>query len=463
MTTVTDEDAIMTLDAWAADPAHFFREVMGTPIYAKQREIAEAVRDHPAVAVVGCNGSGKDYIAGRIMVWWQNSRVGAKTIVLGPTHRQVRDILWAEARHSYLQSKTALGGYMTPVDARYTLDDQHKAQGFSPDNPLNITGWHAENLLVIVTEAHAVKQIDIEYMKLLQPRRLLLTGNALTTAGEFFMAFHEKTDIYHGVHISAYDTPNLIARREVVPGMITEELIEQRRRDWGEDSPLYRASVLGEFPDDLEDAVVSRRAVQDAIKRRFDPEVQVGRRKLSCDVARFGDDNTVVYFHHGKISRMAWKTTGNDTMAVTGRLVRLAKEYKTDDLIIDDVGVGGGVTDRLRELKKGGHADLARVRIVAFNGGKVARDSDDFVNAITEAWLVTARRFKDGELDIDDNPALVSQLSSRKKIITSSGKLQLEPKKQYKERGGRSPDDADAFCMGQAPEPPTPSVRWIDV
>lgn len=464
MTTLTDDE--VAVDLWTRDPAYFMREVLHTNTYAKQIEIAEAVRDHPQVAVVGCNSSGKDYMAGRIMLWWQNSRWDAKTVVIGPTLRQVRDILWNEARAALQASPVLLGGQMTPVDSRYDhpeLGPLHRAIGFATDNPYNLTGWHAPNLLVIITEAHNVDQRHIDAVKFLQPKRLLLTGNPFTDVGEFFEAFHSKSDLYHSIHISASDTPNLQGRGEVVPGMVTEAIIEQRRADWGEESALYQASILGKFPDDMEDAVVSRRYVQAAFDRVIDKASQSGRRKLSCDVARYGDDSTVVYFHHGKVSRMVHKAYGHDTMRTAGKLVRLAAEYEANDIIIDDVGVGGGVTDRLGEIKREPGDKLRGVRVVAFNGGASPRDEDNFVNAITEAWLTAAREFRDGDLDVDDNRALMSQLTSRKKIISSSGKLQLEPKKDYKKRGGRSPDEADAFCMGRAPGPPTPRARVVDL
>ena len=71
----------------------FWRSVLGCQPYDKQLEIADALRDNRRVAVVGCNGSGKDWMSARIMLWWQMVNYPAITVVIGPTHRQVSDIV----------------------------------------------------------------------------------------------------------------------------------------------------------------------------------------------------------------------------------------------------------------------------------------------------------------------------------------------------------------------------------
>jgi hypothetical protein len=77
------------------------------------------------------------------------------------------------------------------------------------------------------------------------------------------------------------------------------------------------------------------------------------------------------------------------------------------------------------------------------------------VNAVTEAWLELAQAFKDGVIDIDNNPALIAQLSSRRFLVQGDRRLKLESKDDYKKRTRRSPDDADALAMayrgGQRP------------
>jgi phage terminase large subunit len=267
--TLSQAEKRLLVDRAKTDPAYFWESILGCPtVYDKQLEMAEAVRDHGRVAVVGANGTGKDWQSARLMLWWLATRYPAICVVLGPTHRQVSDILWKEARSAYLSSRIPLGGQMYRT-ARWEFDDRHYAVGFATDNEFNIQGFHSPNLLVIITEAHNVEQAHIDAVKRLNPARMLLTGNAFASSGEFYDAFHGGSDLYHCIEIGAGDTPNIQQGREVIPGMVTAEQIEERRLEWGEESALYIASVLGRFPDNLEDAIVPRSLLMEAVERQL--------------------------------------------------------------------------------------------------------------------------------------------------------------------------------------------------
>ena len=423
------------------DPSFFLRFVLGCDPYEKQLQIIEAVRDHRRVAVVGCNGSGKDWMSGRIMLWWQSVYYPAITVVVGPTHRQVSEIVWKEARSAFRESRFPLGGYMKQT-ARWETDDRHYAIGLSTDNDMNLQGFHSPNLLVIVTEAHNVDQDHIEAVKRLNPSRMLLTGNAFASGGEFFEAFHGGSELYKGIEISAYDTPNIITGEDIIPGVVNAQQVAERKQEWGEDSAMYIASVLGRFPDNLDDAIVPRARLVDAVDRELEP---VGPAILACDVARCGAGGTVVYRRPGPVCRLVWRTQGRDTQEVAGRLKIMAEDDpEVDTIIVDDTGLGGGVTDRLNEEQPRN----GEVRIVAFNGGEKATRSDRYVNRMAEAWMELGEAFREGNIDIDDNPSVISQLSSRRFTIQGDRRIKLESKEEYKKRStGGSPDDADALAM----------------
>ena len=147
---------------------------------------------------------------------------------------------------------------------------------------------------------------------------------------------------------------------------------------------------------------------------------------------------------------MVWRTQGRDTQQVAGKLQALAEDDPdVDTIVVDDTGLGGGVTDRLREELSG-----SRVQIVAFNGGAKAQRSDRYVNAIAEAWMELGQVFRDGQIDLDDNQAVVAQLSSRRYTLQGDRRIKLESKEDYKKRStGGSPDDADALAMCYVPTP----------
>ena len=385
------------------------------------------------VSVVGCNGSGKDWAAARAVLWWIHSRSPAKVIVTGPTSRQVDDIVWNEIRTAYAQMPEGVRGRMfrTP---RYELDEQSFALGFATDSPYNLQGFHSPNLLVVITEAHAVHEPEINAIRRLNPTRLLMSGNPFVSAGSFYDSHHSRRELYRTIQIGAFETPNLKKQKLVIPGMITQQDIDDRKEEWGEESALYIGSVLGKFPDNLDDAVVPLWAATEAAKREMEPE---GPAVVGCDVARYGHDKTVVIRRQGPVARIVWRVRGHDTMSIAGFLKAYCEDSDVETLVVDDTGVGGGVVDRLKEVR------LSRTRIVPFIAGQKANDEAHFANRLAEVWWAMRNSYLSRELDTEDDDALIGQVSSRRYFHLSGGRIRL----QSKENLYRSPDEADALAM----------------
>ena len=411
----------------------FVRKVLGETPYEKQIQILRALRQSRRVSVVGCNASGKDWTAARVVLWWLYSRSPAKAIVTGPTSRQVDNIVWNEIRSAYGRAAEKLPGRMFQT-SRYEIDEQSFALGFATNSPYNLQGFHSPNLLVVVTEAHAVGQSDMDAIRRLNPKRLLMTGNPFASAGVFYDSHHSRRELYTTVQIGASDTPNVSHERVVVPGMITLEDIADRKEEWGEDSPLYVGSVLGRFPENLDDVVVPLWAATEAAKRELTPD---GPTVIGCDVARYGHDKTVVIRRDGPVARIVWRARGHDTMKTAGFLKAYCDENEIEALVVDDTGVGGGVVDRLKESR------LKRTRLVPFVAGGSALGDKYFVNRVAEVWWAMRKRYLSGDLDTDDDVALIGQVSSRKFEWASDGRIRLESKRDMH----RSPDEADALAM----------------
>ena len=431
----SNRPAAVAADADAVkDPVRFVREVLGERPYDKQEAILKAVSRRRRVTVVGCNGSGKDWAAARVVLWWMHSRSPVKALVTGPTTRQVDDIVWREIKYAYSGASGKLPGRMYRR-SRYELDDQSFALGFATDSAYNLQGFHSPNLLVVVTEAHAVGVDEMNAIRRLNPRRLLMTGNPFAIAGDFYDSHHSKRDLYRPIQISAFDTPNVKRGRRSVPGMITRQDIADRKDEWGEESSLYVGSVLARFPDNPDNVVVppcSRRR-----RRRAGSSGRTAPVVLACDVARFGHDKTVVMRRQGPVARIVWRVRGHDTMRTVGYLKSYCDMHDVDVVVIDESGVGGGVVDRLRELKPG------RARLVPFLGGKKAQAEDYFANRNTEVWWAMRDRYVAGEMDTDEDDALIGQVSGRTHSLDSRGRIVLQSKRDMP----KSPDEADALAM----------------
>ena len=169
---------------------------------------------------------------------------------------------------------------------------------------------------------------------------------------------------------------------------------------------------------------------------------------IGCDVARKGSASTVAIVRQGRrVLRVeAWQ--GKDLMETTGRLIVLAREYRSlghVEINVDDIGVGGGVTDRLEE--QGYPVNPVIV-------GVPARDSERFTNLRAELFFALACRFRDGDIDIPPYSNLMSQLASLRYEIDSRGRIKIESKENMAKRGVASPDYADALMLAFADQTP---------
>ncbi len=422
----------------ADDPVEFVRRVLCETPYHKQEQMLRAVAASRRSSVVGCNASGKDWAAARCVLWWMHSREPAKAIVTGPTTRQVDDIVWNEMRFAHAKAADRLGGRMFRT-SRYEMDDQSFALGFASNSPFNLQGFHSPNLLVVVTEAHAVDALDVNALRRLNPGRMLMTGNPFVTSGPFFDSHHSQDHLYATVRISAFDTPNLTGDGVAVEGLVTAQDIEDRKAELGEDSPLYVGGVLGRFPDNLEDYVVPLWAARAAGRRDTPPD---GPLVVACDVARFGKDHTVVMTRQGQHARIVHRRRGNDTMATSNYLKDYCEQHPVTALVVDEPGIGSGVVDRLREI------GLGRTRLVRFNGGASPRNGARFFNLNAEVWWRMRECYLAETLDTDDDQPLIEQVSSRGWDLDEKGRIRLQSKKTL----ARSPDEADALAMTFAAE-----------
>ena len=440
------EAELTLLERCRTDPAYFYTEILGDDPHPVHVDIADALASSSRVSVVGCNGSGKDWTSGRLILWWLSTRYPAKVVVLAPTHRQVHEIVWRECRTAYNNSSVLLGGRMMPRSSHLEYDDEHFAIGFAVDDAESIQGFHSPNLLVILSEAHGIPQDQHDAVRKLNPAAILMTGNALgDSGGEFYESHHERADLWDTIAIAADDIKD-----DPRPGMLTAADVADRIEEWGEDSPVFISSVLAEWPENADDALVSLTNARAAVERIAEPDTEV---ILGVDVARFGGDKSVIYKRSGAVARMLFGRAGIDTMAFVSPIMDAIEEHKPDTVVVDAVGVGAGVADRLIELNPPCH-------IVAFQGGASAVNKARFANITAECWWGMREAFRRGVIDIEDDKRLVAQLTSRRYSIRSDRTIALESKDDIKKRGGRSPDEADALAMTYASQGTRGDDAW---
>ena len=211
-------------------------------------------------------GLGKDFTAAVAVLWYLHQHDPAIVLSTAPTFRQVRHVLWRQIRGLYRRASGVVGGEL--LDTRLELAGDRYALGLSSTGADQFQGFHCQNMFIVVDEAGGVSEPIYEAIDAIMTSanpRLLLIGNPTTPSGAFHRAFYQESSIYETITISALESPNVMAGAVVIPGLTTAEWVAERRAVWGQDSPVYRARILGEFPDRAEDSLFSVSDIEAAV------------------------------------------------------------------------------------------------------------------------------------------------------------------------------------------------------
>ena len=440
------------VDPYAADPVAWARDVLGVHLWSRQRQIIESVRDTARTAVRSGHGVGKTLSAAVTCLWFMDTHTSSRVISTAPTWGGVEKLLWTEIGqlHARARSRPAAQSrpifQTTPLQTELRLADGRYAIGLTakPENSEAFAGHHAPHILVIFDEASGVHQRIFEVAEgylTTDGARALLIGNPTRNSGELYDAFHSKRAEYSTIAISALDAPAFTG--EDVPEAVRASLtgkawVESRRRAWGEGSPLYQVRVLGQFAKSAEDTVMSLGAVEDAQLRELPADSAVDRVVIGCDVARFGTDETVIAERVGQRVRIVEHYFGKPTTHTAARVAHWAGRHPrvSTRIVIDDTGVGGGVTDQLR---------AERWNVTAFNASASAFRPDKYPNRRSELWFEMAEQLPGLDLDPDDQ--LAADLTAPMYTYDTKMRQVVEAKKDTKKRLGRSPDRADAVML----------------
>jgi len=425
------------------DPVYFARAILGDEPWEKQKEILLSVRDNKYTAVRSGHGVGKTYIAARTGLWFLFSFYESIVLTTAPTWRQVKMLLWKEVHRACAGAKIEMGGKLLDTELHAPAHAGWYMMGLSTDEPHKFQGFHAEHLLVIIDEASGVDRKIYDACQSVMTSancKMLAIGNPLEPSGWFFEAF--QSPAWHKIHISSYDCPNITEGKIIYPKLVTREWIDERIEEWGKDTPMFASRVLGEFPQAGTNALVPLSWMEYETDRcQLVPPV------MGVDVARFGDDETVLCIRRGNIILDMQAYRKIDTMETCGKVISAMRRFgiKAQDVKVDDTGVGGGVTDRLREQ---GH------HVKAVNFGEKAQDSKAYHNLRAEIFWALRKALSpesDNRLSIPKIAGKVkAQLSALKYKHDSQGRIQIEAKDDYKKRVGRSPDWADALAISYA-------------
>jgi phage terminase large subunit len=395
-------------------------------------------------------------------MWWAVTRPGTGRVTLtAPSFPQVNDILWPEVRLLYgraLERGYKLGPppALDPATG-WRLGQKAGVFGRTTDKPERLAGLSGAELFYIIDEASGYPEALIQAIlgNLAGGGRVLMTSNPTQLSGSFYDAFHDKEHLWQGVHISSLESPNFHGGD--IPGLATPEWHARQLEDWGVGTPDYEVHVLGQFPSASSDAVISV-ALKDAAQKVFDPELfeaedNEDALEFGVDVARGGDDSTVIAPRRGKglgkfrAMRGIETDTGPKVADAVMEEVRTHRRGKEVPRVkIDCIGVGASAYDALMPYSKGRDREI---ELLGVNSSERSDDEERYYNLRSQLHYAVRDWLRAGAGIPSDahHKKLGGELIAAKSGFDNRGRHKVEPKDEIKIRLKRSPDYADALAL----------------
>jgi hypothetical protein len=452
------------LERYRHDPALFVSECIawkpGEGPTPYQAEILSALPQHRRVSVRGPHALGKTALAAWLILWFAITRDGRdwKIATTASSWQQLVQFLWPEIHLWAARLRPEVIGRGALRDGIELLDRSLKlrtgqAFAMASDNPAKMEGAHADHILVVFDEAKTIPAATFDALE-----GAMASGEcyalAISTPGEPQGRFYEiqrrapGTENWWVRHVTCDET--------IAAGRMNPHYPAECEALWhGTESSAYQNRVLGEFASSDEEGVIPLAWVEAAMERWEQWKDSGTLLSLTCvgvDVAREGTDKTVLALRSGNVvTSLVYCQAKQDTTATARQVASVLARYG-GYAMVDVVGMGAGVVDPLRHMRK---PDGSSYKVEAFNAGAGTKLMDltgefGFVNCRSACWwlmreLLDPANGHDIALPKDD--LLIGDLTAPHWRVGLGGRLMVETKDEIRKRLGRSTDSGDAVVM----------------
>lgn len=425
------------LEQWQDEflrPENFFTDPNGLPT------------DNPRHSTRAGHGVGKGVVIAILALWFPLCHYDAKCVLTANSQDQLRVNNWAEIRKWSRRLPEALYQQIQ-IDEETLYVKAQPEMAFvvrrtaSKHNPEALQGVHAKHVLYLVDEASGIFDLVFEIAQgSLSTKGAIacLFSNPTRTTG-FFAETHKRLrHIWKCRRVSCEDVPR--ARGHI------QEIIET----YGKESNRYRVRVLGEFPTQDDDTVIPLELIEAAKGRNI--QANAVWPVWGLDVARFGDDRTVLTKRQGNVllePPIIWKnkTTTQIAGLVSHEYQITLNDFKPEEICIDVIGYGAGVVDILSE-----RGSPFKGRVTGINVAETAATSTLDHRQRDELWWRGREWFeaRNCSIPVKGCEDLIAELSTPTYTFTSSGQRVVMRKDEMKKDLGFSPDIADSFLLSLA-------------
>jgi len=431
---------------WREKPVAMVYELFGATPDPAQREALEAFPHAPRIAMQSCTGSGKtatlSWLGWNFLLTRNHPIVGAASI----TADNLKANLWAELSRWY--GKSELLKEMFEVQKTQIISRHHpntwkmEARAFAKTADAatianTFRGLHAKFVMWLLDETGGYPEAVLPTCEAIfsgEPAEahIVQAGNPTNLSGPLYFAAGKGRRHWLVIEITADpEDPRRTPRVSIEHARTQIEL-------YGRDNPWVLVNIFGKFPPSSINALIGVDEVSAAMKRFYRAhEIGNAAKVLGVDVARQGDDASVIALRQGIQAFPFRKYRNIDSTQGSGAVSRLWKDWGAHACFVDNTGgFGSGWVDQLRLL---GRSPIG----VQFAGQ--AHEPKKFYNKRTEMYWDAVEWIRRGGA-LPENPELLAALTQT--TYTYKGdRLILEEKDQIKLKLGYSPDDADAFCL----------------
>ena len=449
------------VERYQNNPVMFVDEVLGvTPDKWQIKFLMAIAKGNRRVSVRSGHGVGKSTASAWAMLWYFMTRSPVKVVVTAPTSSQLFDAMFAELKRWVLQMPQPLQDLVTVKQDRIVFnaapDEMFiSARTSRAEQPEALQGIHSDNVMLVADEASGVPEQVFEAAAGSMSGHnavTLLLGNPTRSSGFFYDTHNRLSSEWVTFRVSCEDSPR-----------VSTEYISEMASRYGEESNAYRIRVLGEFPRSDDDTIISMELIEAAKNRDVAP-TQYAPMIWGLDVARFGSDSSSLTKRKGNTVTEASRVWRNlDLMQLTGAVVAEYEAQKQEDkpesIMVDSIGLGAGVVDRLKEL------GLPAVGINVSESPSFS-PNQTYANLKAELWYKAKAWFEKRDCRIPDDSRLTAELATVRYTFSSTGKTRVESKEDIKKRGLKSPDCFVAGTMIKTPngQRPIESLRsgdWV--
>lgn len=442
------ETAFGNVRRWRQNPVAFVREQFCVEPDAWQADVLDAFVKQQRIAMKACKGPGKTAVLAWLGWNFLATRRHPKVAATSITADNLADGLWTEmakwqSRSPFL--KQSFEWQKTRIVAKQHSETWWMSARTWPRSADantqadTLAGLHADNLLFLVDEAGGIPDAVLAAAEAglanagIEGREahLVIAGNPTHLEGPLYRACTIERHLWHVTEITSDpDDPKRSPR-------VSVEWARQQIQKYGRDNPWVLVNVFGRFPPSSLNSLLGPDEVREAMGRHLRPEqFEHAARILGVDVAREGDDCSVIFPRQGMASFDPIVMRNADSIQGAGAVARKIIDWNADACFVDNTGgFGAGWIDQLRTLR---HSPIG----IHFS----SKPTDaSYLNKRAEIWFAMAQWVKEGGA-LPPVPELVAELT----VPTYSfhgDKFQIEDKDQIKERLGRSPDLADALAL----------------